>query len=327
MLILVLSLFASRRVAPFIAEAREGAGRVKGAPVVRTSRMAFISEQDERVSSDMQTSLVITTHRCGRAYLFAWFVLVGLLAACGEPLTSPSPSSPARLGSPAPQPNPQTGPALTGGVFQTNEQGRRPVSGARVFVVDLIEGPYGNYPWFELVSDANGRFSVNVYQGRPVKVTAYDGAGSGLWNQSGLHQVCAVHPTINGDTTADVELVQAGVLPTTYGPPTLSGVVFDTSNGRRPVGGTPVLYSSNSHDGADVYTRTDAEGRYTFCRLPVGPGYVLAGCPGALTPFPGFRVTKVSVEIHGDTVLDVDITTSFSSCPSGARSSTDRGLS
>ena len=45
------------------------------------------------------------------------------------------------------------------------------------------------------------------------------------------------------------------------------------------------------------------------------PGYVLAGCPGAPKPFPEFRFTKASVEIHGDTVLDVDITTSFSSCP------------
>jgi hypothetical protein len=76
-----------------------------------------------------------------------------------------------------------------------------------------------------------------------------------------------------------------------------------------------VLYSSNSHDGADVYARTDAGGRYNFCGLPLGSGYVLAGCPGALTPFPEFRFTRASVEIRGDTVLDVDITSSISSCP------------
>ena len=201
-------------------------------------------------------------------------------------------------------------------VFETTKDGRRPVSGARVFVVDLIDGPYGDFGWSELSSDTNGRFSIaNLFPGRPVKITAYVGAYGGLWNQSALTQVCAVHPAINGDTSADVELVQAGITPTTYGSPTLSGVVFETSNGRRPVGGTPVLYSSNSHDGADVYARTDAEGRYNFCRLPLGPGYVLAGCPDAPKPFPQFRFTKASVEIHGDTVLDVDITTSFSSCP------------
>ena len=41
-----------------------------------------------------------------------------------------------------------------------------------------------------------------------------------------------------------------------------------------------------------MYTRTDAEGRYNFCRLPLGPGYVLAGCPAAPTPFPEFRFTR-----------------------------------
>jgi hypothetical protein len=96
---------------------------------------------------------------------------------------------------------------------------------------------------------------------------------------------------------------------------TLSGVVIETSHGRRPVGGTPVLYSTYGHDGADVYTRTDANGHYNFCRLPLGPGYVLAGCAGAVTPFPAFRGTNVPVEINGDTVLDVDITSMISSCP------------
>jgi hypothetical protein len=249
------------------------------------------------------------------ARLFAGLGLAGLLAACSEPpkIVTPSSSSPAP---PVPQPSPQMGPVITGVVFQNTEQGRRPVSGARVYVVDLVDGPYGAYPWYELLSDPNGRFSLaNVPPGRAVKVTGYDGSGRGLWNQSGLSQLCAVHPTIDGDTTADIELVQAGVLPMTYGSPTLSGVVFETSKGRRPVAGTPVLYSSYGHDGADVYTRADADGRYTFCRLPLGTGYLLAGCSGAVMPFPEFRFTNVPVEIRGDTVLDVDITSSISSCP------------
>jgi len=247
--------------------------------------------------------------------LFTELALTGLLAACSEPPTiaTPSPSSPAP---PVPRPSPQTGPALTGVVFQNTEQGRRPISGARVYVVDLVDGPYGNFPWYELQCDSNGRFSLaNAGPGRAVKLTGYDGPGNGLWNQSGLSQICAVHPTIDGDTMADIELVQAGVLPMTYGSPTLSGVVLETSKGRRPVAGVPVLYSSYGHDGADVYTRTDAQGHYNFCRIPLGTGYVLAGCSGAVTPFPGFRYTLTPVEIHGDTVLDVDITSSISSCP------------
>ena len=202
-------------------------------------------------------------------------------------------------------------------MFQTTVQGRPPVSNAHLFAVDLLEGPYGVYGWREVFSDTNGRYSLaNVFPGRTVKVTAYSGPGSGLWNQSGLYQMCAVLPTISdGDTIADIELVQAGVLPVTYGSPTLSGVVFETSTGRRPVGGTPVLYSSYGHDGADVYTRTDAAGRYNFCGLPLGAGYVLAGCPSAVAWFPGLRFTNVPVEIPGDTIIDVDVTSSISSCP------------
>ena len=255
----------------------------------------------------MQTSVSISRLHCGRAYLFAGLALAGLLAACGEPPTSPSPSSPARQGSQAPQPNPQRAPALTGVVFETDQQGRRPVSGARVFVVDLVEGPYGNYPWFELVSDANGRFSGNVHEGRPVKVTAYSGAGSGLWNQSGLSQVCAVHPTMNADATVDIELTLAGIQPARWESPVLSGVVFETTpEGRRPAADMAVLYSSYGHDGADVYTRTDASGRYTFCGIPSGPGYVLPACSRAVTPPPGYRGTTFSVEIRGDTSLDAE---------------------
>jgi len=269
--------------------------------------MTFISAHDDE-GSDMQTSVWISRLHCGRAYRFVGLALAGLLAACGEPPAGPSPSSPASQGSPAPQPNPQREPVLSGVVFETTNHGRRPVSGARVFVVDLIGGPYWDYGWSELSSDANGRFSTNVYQGRRVKVTAYSGAGfGGLWNQSGLSQVCAVHPTMTADATVDIELTLAGIQPERWESPVLSGVVFETtSEGRRPATGMAVLYSSYGHDGADVYTRTDASGRYTFCGIPLGPGYVLPACSRAVTPPPGYRGTTFPVEIGGDTSLDAE---------------------
>jgi hypothetical protein len=254
----------------------------------------------------VKTCLLIATLRCGRAYFFVWLVLAGLLGACGKTPTTPTPSSTAGLGSPAPQPNPQR-PTLTGVVFETTTHGRHPVSGARVFVVDLMEGPYWDYGWSELSSDANGRFSAIVYQGRPVKVTAYSGTGDGLWNQSGLFQVCAVHPTVNADATVDIELTASGIRPARWESPVLSGVVFETTpEGRRPAADMAVLYSSNGHDTADVYARTDASGRYTFCGIPFGPGYVLPACTRGVTPPPGYRGTTFSVEIRGDTSLDAE---------------------
>ncbi len=264
----------------------------------------------------MRTTRLMARPGRPRRYLFTWLLLAGLLAACRETPTIVSPLSPSPdpPGNPAPVTNPPTGLPLTGIVFEATAGGRRPVSGARVFVVDLLGGPYGDYGWYESVADTDGRFTISdLLRGRSVKITAYDGPDSGLWNQSDLNQVCAVHPTIDGNTSADVELVRDGRVPTTYGSPILSGVVFDTSKERRPVAGAPVLYSSFSHDGADVYTRTDVNGRYSFCRLPLSAGYVLAGCPGIPRPA-GSSYTQASVEIRGDTVLDLDVTPLMSRC-------------
>ena len=238
--------------------------------------------------------------------VFIALSLPGLLASCTQPSTAPTPSS-SSTSPRTPQPSP-SGPTLTGVVFQNTAQGRRPISAARVFVVDLVDGPYGNFPWYELQSDANGRLSLaNVPPERAVKVTGYDGAGSGLWNQSGLYQMCAVHPTIDGDTTADIELVQRGALPGAVDSPVLSGVVFEsTAEGRRPAGDMAVLYSSNNHDGADVYTRTDAEGRYRFCGLPVGAGYLLPACTRAMAPPPNYHPITFPVDVRGDTALEAN---------------------
>ena len=266
----------------------------------------------------MRTSRLIARLGSACRCLFAGLALAGLPAACSEAPTivSPSQPSPDPQAPQAPAPTPQTSPALTGVVVETTAQARRPISGAHIVVVDLVAGPYDGLGWSEVLSDANGRFSIpDLFRGSSVKVTAYVGPDQGLWNQSGLFQVCAVHPTLTGDTTADIELVGAGILPEMYGSPTLSGVVFETSKGRRPAAGAPILYSSNGHDGADVYTRTDAHGRYNFCRLPIGRGYLLAGCAGAVTPVPGLGFTRVDLEVHGDTVRDVDVTSSISGCP------------
>ena len=155
--------------------------------------------------------------------------LAGLLSACNERAANvaPSPTSPTPQATPTLLPNPQPRATVSGTVFQTTPQGQRTISGARVLVVDLVDGPYV-LGWDEVVTDIQGRFtSAYVFPGRAVKLTAYSGTGQGLWNQSGLSQMCAVHPTISeGNTIADIELVEAGVSPVTLGSPALSGVVY-----------------------------------------------------------------------------------------------------
>ena len=143
-----------------------------------------------------------------------------VVTACAEMATPTAPNATPPT-STTPQTNPQTTPQttlpVTGIVFEATSGGRRPVSGAHVFIVDLLEGPYGDYGWYESVTEPDGIFTIsNVLRGRSVKITAYEGHDSGLGNQLNLNQVCAVHPIIDGNTTADVELVRDGRVPTTY---------------------------------------------------------------------------------------------------------------
>ena len=239
-----------------------------------------------------------------RTFVVAAFALSGIVMGCSQPPTVPTPPS-TSSSAPTPPPGPQ-GATLSGVVFEATAQGRHPIPGATVFVVDLDHGPYGYLPWFELTSDENGRFSLAYpIPGRTLKVTAYKPPGFGPWNQSGLFQVRAVHPAVIGPTTVEIELVRSGVQPGISDSPMLSGVVFErTTEGQRPAADMGVSYSSNNHDGADVYTRTDAEGRYRFWNIPVGAGYLMPACTRAKTLPPDFRAVTFDVGIAGDTVLD-----------------------
>jgi len=103
------------------------------------------------------------------------------------------------------------------------------------------------------------------------------------------------------DTHRDIEVVRLGFNDFRYDSPTLSGMVYETTaDGRRPLPHTRVLYSMNDWNGFDVYTDTDADGRYIFCRIPRGPGRLGAGdCDDAVFTLP--------VDVKGDTVVDVDL--------------------
>ena len=52
------------------------------------------------------------------------------------------------------------------------------------------------------------------------------GEGFGSWNQSGLFQMRAVHPILNGDTNVEVDLVREDFVSQVESP-VLSGVIFE----------------------------------------------------------------------------------------------------
>jgi len=229
-------------------------------------------------------------------------IAVFALTACDE-TPGDVPSTSGR--SPTVPSPPPSNPVLQGEVFQKTREGRHAIAGAHVFVVDLLDGPYGNYVWSQVVSDAGGRFTAGAFPGRAVKITAYSGPGFTPLSEVGLVQACAVHPIVDGETRAEIELTQADTRPTRWEPPFLSGLVSEnTADGRRPAADMAVLYSSRGHDGADMYTRTDANGHYAFCNVPLGAGHVLPGCTRTATFPAGVRPSTFAVDIAGDTVLD-----------------------
>jgi hypothetical protein len=151
--------------------------------------------------------------------------------------------------------------------------------------------------------DSNGRYTISgLPAGRFVRVTAEQVGGLSL------HQPCPANATIAGSTELNIEVVRLGSREFTYGSPTLSGVVFETTpQGRRPLQSS-VLHFPNAWARHDAYTHTDADGRYQFCRIPQGVGRIRAGnCNDDALLLP--------VEVNGDTVVDIDLTSFNASCP------------
>jgi hypothetical protein len=232
-------------------------------------------------------------------------VLVGLVTACSSQPTAPAPIAapiPSSIPAPpvAPPPAiPQTGPTLSGVVFESTGDGQRPVAGGFVqYGGDNFNG------WARVSVDSNGRYTIpNLPDGSRIRLTAFPGNG-------GLEQPCGTYASVNGDTVRNIELVRPGAHGLSYRAPTLHGVVsYTAAEGRRPVTYTRVLYFSVPGGGSDMYTTTDSEGRYDVCGVPLGRGFLGAGdCNDAIMQWP--------VEIRGDAnVLDVDITSLIGECP------------
>jgi hypothetical protein len=234
-------------------------------------------------------------------------VTCGLLVFCLSGCTSstapvmPPPTAPTLAG-PPPTPDATAGPMLSGIVFESSTDGsKQPLSGSRVYYA-FADGTRDF-----AVTDEAGRYSVGpVPDGSRVRLTAFAVVKAG-W----LFQRSGASTTLRGDTALDVELVPSGVRGGAYTSPTLSGVVYRaTPAGQQPVAQTRVFYRSLGVDAPfyDVYLETDEQGRFDFGRLPLGPGRLGAGNCNDQAEF-------VTVEINGDMVADVDLTTLFSTCP------------
>ena len=222
----------------------------------------------------------------------AWASFMILVAGCTEaPPTAPAPhgSPPVDTSIPA---------TLQGTVFETTPEGRRPVPGAYLNVLGDARGSgYG----ITAYADAEGRYTIaTLPNGSTVLVHAMGGLDGAGFHR---HQPCVATAVVQGDTVVDVEFNHKDV-PGSGGSPTVSGVVFEAiPTGRQPVRDRQVLYYAPNILAA--HTITDANGRYEFCKVPVGVGKVFVTDPSDWDS--GGPAAERIVNVLGDVVVDLEI--------------------
>jgi hypothetical protein len=227
-----------------------------------------------------------------RVIAWASFVILGAGCAASAPTEPSSPGTRAV--------DTASVSTLHGTVFETTAEGRRPVPGAYLNILTTgLEGGYG----ITAYADAEGRYAVgNLHTAVTALVHAMGGVdGAGV----GRHQPCVAKAVIRGDTVLDVEFNRKDVRGS-GGSPTVSGVVFETTAaGRQPVRGREVFYYAPNVLAA--YTMTDDNGRFEFCKVPVGGGKLLVTNPIVGDWDFGGDIQRI-VNVSGDVVVDVDVT-------------------
>ena len=149
---------------------------------------------------------------------------------------------------------------------------------------------YGMSP---VTTDADGRYQFsNVPNG-----VVFLGA-----DVPHAYQPCPDIATVSGaNAVKDIELLDSAVTrpQTAAYSPTLSGVIYrKTAMGKEPFAGVAVEYEYGP--GPVTSTTTDAQGRYSLCRLPLGRG-------GVNVWLNGRSLGGVFVDITGNTVLDLEV--------------------
>jgi len=226
-----------------------------------------------------------------------------LVAACGAPgdagrapteISSPTGVTPTGQTPTGPTPGGPTrgGPySLSGVLTVRTTSGSAPVanSGVGGYVIKTDGSSYGMAP---VSTDANGRYEFSdVPSG---VVILYAGAPH-------AYQPCADIATVSGpNAVKNIELLDSAVTrpPTVTDSPTLSGVVYrKTRAGRQPLAGAVIEYEYAPVIATTAVT--DAQGRYSLCRLPLGRG-------GMDVWLNGVSLGGVVVNVTGDAVLDLD---------------------
>ena len=189
-------------------------------------------------------------------------------------------------------PFPTGGPnVITSTVLERTRDGTKPLAGARVWA--WVQYSNGNgYSAGSVSSDADGNYRF------PLLPDAFIVLQTG----GDYDQPCAATLQLSAPgASANIEAVAAAAPIYDPDPPprSITGVVYEnTPNGRHPMAGVRVFVETLS-EIVTATTTTDAEGRYSVCRLPSTGTFV--------TPFlPGYQVKATEV-VLGDGVIHLDL--------------------
>ena len=181
-----------------------------------------------------------------------------------------------------------------------------------------IEAGGRSGPTGPIARDPDARFDLVVERGARVRLYA----GGDRMNE--IYQPCAVTFTANADMNRDVKvvydyrLIGAAVPPVFLeGTRILSGVVYETVPG---VGRKPVPFATVYVGGVREYglelgwpianTRTDYDGRYIICGLEADASATV------YVTDPVHEMFVSTIELSGDTVLDIELIRTSSPHPS-----------
>lgn len=187
-------------------------------------------------------------------------------------------------------PFPTGGPYTLSGVLTVRTpSGTAPVasSGVGAYVIMTNGSSYGMAP---VATDADGRYEFSNVPSGVVILSA-----------GGPHasQPCVEIAAVNGaNAVKDIELLDSAATrpATTMDSPTLSGVVYrKTAAGKEPIVGAVIEYEYSPVIATTAVT--DAQGRYSLCKLPLGRG-------GVDVWLNGTNVGGAVINITGDAVLD-----------------------
>lgn len=181
---------------------------------------------------------------------------------------------------------------IVGNVVERTSEGTRAASG--VMIWHWVQQARSGYAGGRVISDAKGNFEITTLPNAQIVIQAWGSFDHPCANVVDLNQ-----PSV--EVGVEVVSPSAPIFDPDPPLPAVTGVVYENVGGVRvPMAGVRVFLETASEIIAAT-TTTDEQGRYSLCRLPSIPLYVV--------PFKdGYELKYHPVQVGGLVKLDLEMT-------------------